>query len=209
MRVFVLTTGRAGSSTLTAACRHMTNFTAGHETRTHRVEGRLDYPDDHIEADPRLAWFLGSLGARYDSDTAWVHLRRSPDRVAESFEARWERQVSARRSVLRRPKAALSKIRRWWTDPHSGGGQWIASGFAYAVLQRPRPLPAEQRRAACDLLVETMTGNIDAFLAGRENVYRIDVESFADDFEAFWVGIGAEGDLPAALGELEIRHNAR
>ena len=33
MRVFVLSTARCGSQTCERACRHLTNYTAGHETR--------------------------------------------------------------------------------------------------------------------------------------------------------------------------------
>ena len=54
----------------------MTNFTAGHETRTNRLgAARLDYPDRHIEADNRLSFFLGKLNARWGDDAHYVHLR--------------------------------------------------------------------------------------------------------------------------------------
>jgi hypothetical protein len=62
MNVFVLTTGRSGSLTFAEACRRITNYTTGHETRVGRVgPERLAYPDRHIEVDHRLAWFLGRM----------------------------------------------------------------------------------------------------------------------------------------------------
>lgn len=89
MRVFVLGTGRCGTTTFVRACEHLTNFTAGHETRTRLINAdRFRYPDDHLEADNRLTWFLGELGDRFP-DARYVHLRRDPDQVTESFLNRW------------------------------------------------------------------------------------------------------------------------
>ena len=65
MNVFVLTTGRSGSLTFAEACRHITNFSCGHETRVGLIGAeRLAYPDQHIEVDNRLAWFTGRLERR-------------------------------------------------------------------------------------------------------------------------------------------------
>lgn len=88
MRVFVLCTGRSGSTTFASACEHITNYSSGHETQPRRVEGRLDYPDEHIEVDHRLSWFLGSLDRMYGDDPVYVHLTRDPDVVAESWSVR-------------------------------------------------------------------------------------------------------------------------
>jgi len=89
MRVFVLCTGRCGSTSLYYACRHMSNFTVGHETRA-RFAGpsRLDYPDDHIEIDNRLSWFLGRLDREYGDEPYYVHLKRERQAVAESYARR-------------------------------------------------------------------------------------------------------------------------
>jgi hypothetical protein len=90
MNVFVLCTGRCGSMTFVKACGHMTNFTAGHETRARRIgPERLDYPDGHIEADNRLSWLLGRLDAKYGDSARYVHLRRDPEAVARSIRAIW------------------------------------------------------------------------------------------------------------------------
>ena len=81
--VFVLCTGRCGSTTFDRACRHMTNWTAGHETRSHLTgPDRFAYPPRHIEADNRLSWMLGRLEQAYGADAAYVHLTRDAEAVA-------------------------------------------------------------------------------------------------------------------------------
>lgn len=88
--VFVLCTGRCGSVTFIEASRHITNYTAGHETRTRLVgPQRTEYPARHIEADNRLSWLLGRLELAYGRDAKYVHLVRDPDAVARSFASRW------------------------------------------------------------------------------------------------------------------------
>jgi len=91
MNIFVLNTGRCGSMSFIAACRHITNYSAGHETRIHMVGAeRLAYPPDHIEADNRLSWLLGRLEAAYGDNAYYVHLRRERASVAASFARRSE-----------------------------------------------------------------------------------------------------------------------
>lgn len=91
MNIFVLCTGRCGSVTFAKACGFLTNFTAGHETRwrLNRPE-RFQYPDQHIEVDNRLAWFLGSLDRIYGDNAHYVHLTRDPEEVALSYARRWD-----------------------------------------------------------------------------------------------------------------------
>jgi hypothetical protein len=85
-----LNTGRCGSTTFVKACEHITNFTTAHESRMHLIGNqRLAYPDNHIEADNRLAWFLGRLEAAYGDRAIYVHLRRDPLKTARSFEKRY------------------------------------------------------------------------------------------------------------------------
>lgn len=89
MNVFILNTGRCGSTTFIKACEHITNFTAAHESRASVVgQGRLDYPDNHIEADNRLSWFLGRLDDQYGDSAIYVHLRRNELDTANSFATR-------------------------------------------------------------------------------------------------------------------------
>lgn len=89
MNVFVLCTGRCGSTTFAHACRHITNYTSGHETRSGFVgTERLAYPDRHIEVDNRLAWFLGRLTQRFPY-ALYVHLTRDKFQTASSFLRRY------------------------------------------------------------------------------------------------------------------------
>ncbi len=87
--IFVLCTGRCGSTTFIEAAKHITNFSAAHESRTHFFgSSKLDYPSHHIEADNRLSWHLGRLDAAY-GDRAWyVHLTRNREEVATSMAER-------------------------------------------------------------------------------------------------------------------------
>ena len=86
MNVFVLSTGRCGSTSFVEACRHITNFTTAHESRA-RICGpdRLRYPVQHIEADNRLSWFLGRLDREYGDRAFYVHLKRDDRKTADSL----------------------------------------------------------------------------------------------------------------------------
>ncbi|MGI8536746.1 MAG: hypothetical protein ACR2K2_09665 [Mycobacteriales bacterium] len=87
MHVFVLTVGRTGSVSFTAACGHLTNYMAAHESNIAKVTGPFQYPDQHIEVDNRLAWFLPFRGRDYP-DAYYVHVTRDRDEVARSHAVR-------------------------------------------------------------------------------------------------------------------------
>jgi hypothetical protein len=77
MNIFILNTGRCGSSTFAKACSHITNYTSAHESRVGIVgEARLNYPENHIEVDNRLSWYLGRLEKTYGDAGFYVHLFR-------------------------------------------------------------------------------------------------------------------------------------
>jgi len=89
------------------ACRHITNYSAGHELRTSEIgEARLAYPTDHIEVDNRLSWLLGRLDQTYGDAAFYVHLTRAERPTARSFDRRWPSRYSIIRAyaegVLRR-----------------------------------------------------------------------------------------------------------
>jgi hypothetical protein len=94
-RVFVLSTGRCGSTTFVRACEHMTNWSAAHESRLGEVgDARLAYPVRHIEADNRLTWLLGRVHEAFDDErTLYVHLRRDDEATARSFLRRWRKGI--------------------------------------------------------------------------------------------------------------------
>lgn len=95
MNIFVLCTGRCGSTTFARATAHANNFSIGHESRATEVGSRrFDYPPNHIEIDNRLSWFLGRLDDKFGDSAAYVHLRRNPVDVATSYNQRWTARVS-------------------------------------------------------------------------------------------------------------------
>ena len=89
MNIFILNSGRCGSTTFIKACQHISNYSAAHESLLNRTgAARLNYPDNHIEADNRLSWLLGRLDKRYGDDAFYVHLKRNPQDTASSFAKR-------------------------------------------------------------------------------------------------------------------------
>ena len=91
MNIFILNTGRCGSTTFIKACQHIDNYSAAHESRSTLIgEQRLSYPENHIEADNRLSWILGRLDSVYGDKAFYVHLIREKNTTAESFAKRNE-----------------------------------------------------------------------------------------------------------------------
>jgi hypothetical protein len=91
MNIFILNAGRCGSTTFIQACKHISNFSSAHESRvTLTGEDRLNYPENHIEADNRLCWLLGRLERKYGNDAYYVHLTRDHRTSIESFVKRKE-----------------------------------------------------------------------------------------------------------------------
>ncbi|MFC1883509.1 hypothetical protein ACFL2O_01955 [Thermodesulfobacteriota bacterium] len=102
MNVFVLCTGRCGSTTFIKACEHITNYSCTHESRQAEIgKDRLNYPKNHIEADNRLSWMLGRLDLKYGDDAFYVHLRRNENDTAHSFTRRFSHGIiQAYRKVI-------------------------------------------------------------------------------------------------------------
>jgi len=91
MNVFVLTTGRTGSLTFYKACKYLSNFTVGHETKKSILgKERFAFPSRHIEIDNRICWKLGLLDRIYGDNAVYVHLVRNMNSVAISHHARWD-----------------------------------------------------------------------------------------------------------------------
>jgi hypothetical protein len=90
MNIFVLNTGRCGSTTFIEACKQITNYSCAHESRSAKLgQERLNYPDNHIEADNRLSWLLGRLDKKYGDSAFYVHLKRKDSDTARSFTKRY------------------------------------------------------------------------------------------------------------------------
>lgn len=90
MNFFILNTGRCGSTAFIKACRHISNYSCAHESRSAMLgKERLDYPENHIEADNRLSWLLGRLDKKYGDDAFYIHLKRNESDTARSFTSRY------------------------------------------------------------------------------------------------------------------------
>lgn len=175
--VLVLCTGRCGSTTFAAACGHISNWSAGHETRCHLLgPDRLAYPPRHIEADNRLSWMLGRVQAAFGAKTAYVHLTRDAEAVARSY-------------------------------AHRAGYGIMHAYLHGMVFPPPGPAAPRPVLPHARDMVATITANIEAFLSDKPHVLRLRMEAAEEEFPRFWDWIGAEGRLDLALQEWSIRHN--
>ena len=86
MNIFVLSTGRCGSMALDKFCKHMQNYSSAHESRDNL---NFIYPENHIEIDNRLSWFLGRIDSMYGNNAIYVHLKRDESKVAKSYQKRF------------------------------------------------------------------------------------------------------------------------
>src|SRR5690606_32508122 len=123
-------------------CSHIEGMTSAHESLSREMVGRLEYPDDHIEVDNRLSWFLGSLERKNaaEENVFYVYLKRKPELVSKSY------------------------IQRWYIRPA------VIRAFYHGILMRSN-IPTDEEKEACGaLLVKTMTDNIEVFLENKTNV---------------------------------------
>lgn len=179
MRVFILCTGRSGSVTWYNACKHITNYTSGHESLAKRVVGRLDFADQHIEADNRLTWFLGDMDTRFGQDAYYVHLVRDRDLTVKSFMNRW----STRGNII--------------------------AAFAEGILKTPpEKMNTVQKMETCELYYDTVNANICQFLKDKPKKMTVELERIDEGFADFWKEIGAKGDYEKAISEIAVRHNS-
>lgn len=200
MRLFGLTAGRTGSATFAKACGHAKNYTAGHETRkgVRPISDRLDYPDQHVEADLTLTYLLGSLARRFDDgDTLYIHLRRDPEATALS----WAKRVPDRESWplwLRKELGLVAKRRHRQTLGHA---------IAHQFFGDARRLDAVQTLEACRSYVTMVDDQITEFLQHHRGLV-IQLEDPVSDFEQVWERAGMEGDVTLGVAEYGTRHNA-
>jgi hypothetical protein len=186
MNVFVLCTGRCGSKTFTKACRYMTNYTASHESqkRLRYSEGKhpyspLRYPENHIEVDNRLSWFLGTLEKEYGDDAFYVHFLRKREEVARSF--------------MKRGVDSILFSFAWGVLQYYQKTHGLSEDKGYQIgLQ----------------YYDTVNDNIKFFLRNKPHQMTMWLHEIKDPFRNFWERIGAQGDLGAALAEWDVRHNA-
>lgn len=181
MNIFVLSPGRSGSMTFARACSHITNFTSAHESATKELSHErytLKYPDNHIEIDNRLCWFIGTLDKLYGDDAYYVKLNRDRQKLINSFSKR----VKLKSGIIR--------------------------AFAVGIMQqKPMSIPSVGYKWAINNYLTTIDNNIDLLLKHKTNVSYINIDNALDEFIDFWDNIRAEGNLNTALGEFKIIYN--
>ncbi|KAB1442186.1 hypothetical protein [Pseudodesulfovibrio senegalensis] len=177
--VFVLGTGRCGTVSFIKACQHMTNWTAAHESNTHRLfQERLDYPGHHIEADNRLSWMLGRLDHVYGDGPLYVHIYRDPMETARSYS------------------------RRTW----SGG---IMRAYAEGIILHKPDIPSSHSAEEYALdMIDVVTANIRCFLKDKSKVMPFPLHRAKQLWPVFWKLIRATGDYEQSLESWDVRHNA-
>jgi len=179
MNVFVVGTGRCGTTTFSKACSHITNYTSGHESHAGTIDfSYIHFPDQHIEVDPHLTWMLGLLIQKYP-DALFVHLFRNRNDVVASW---------FRRGV----------------DAHRG-----AAPLLDVMCQTNcQTMSRTTYRRALGFLYDMVCANIEGILRNATNSMSIRIDRAPNDFLAFWDRIGAEGNLVEATAEFELRYNA-
>lgn len=179
MNVFVLCTGRSGSTSFIKACEHITNFSSAHESLSHKIgKQRFDFPKNHIEADNRLSWQLGELDKCFGKDAIYIHLTRDKEATAKSFTNRF---------LL--PKSMIY-------------------AYANGIKKNPPETLSKDEKFQISLdYVDTVENNIELFLKDKPHQLSIDIKDIKNGFSLFWTLIKAEGDLEKALSEFEVRHN--
>ncbi|QSE98407.1 hypothetical protein [Fulvivirga lutea] len=179
MNVFILCTGRCGSTTFIRACKFIENFTSGHETLSREIGNRrFAYSENHIEADNRLSWFLGELEERFGDKAFYVHLTRDKDKTVNSFNKRWDGTVS------------------------------IIRAFSAGILMKKNEmLTDDEKLHICEYYYDTVNRNISHFLKNKTNKMAICLENIENDFELFWKSINAKGDMDVAVKKFKTKYN--
>jgi hypothetical protein len=139
---------------------------------------RFLYPDQHIEADNRLSWMLGSLDRCFGNEAYYVHLMRNKRETVRSYNRRWVRNSS------------------------------LIRAFSEGIQQIGLHKMDDQRRLdVVSDFYDLVQDNIRHFLKDKTHRMELHLENIEEEFPEFWKWIGAEGDLEAALDTLSRKHN--
>lgn len=180
--VFILCTGRCGSKTFIQACKHIQNYTAGHETNITAnwriLQQRILYPEYHIEADNRLSFFLGTLNHYYTKEEVfYVHLTRRENDVIRSFAKRH-------------------------------GTRSLTDNFIRGILYQQNP-KSGNKSVLIQMMVRSIKHNIENFiLRNNMNGMGFPIEYAKTLFPSFCDKIGAEVDIQKALAEFDKQYNS-
>ena len=181
MNIFILCTGRCGSTTLVQACKFIKNYTVAHESRSEFIgKERFNYPNNHIEVDNRLSWFLGRLDKTYGDQAIYVHLKRDHYKVAQSFLKRWNFNAGI-----------INAYRKG-----------IILGTDKGIPEYIDPM------MVCLDYCKTVDRNIQFFLKDKSKSIEFDIDNAKEDFQKFWNFINAKGDLQGAISCFDKTYNS-
>jgi len=163
----------------------MDNYTVAHESQKLLRDSAIShpyrllrFPDDHIEVDNRLSYFLGTLHKEYGDGAYYVHLLRNQHEVARSLAGRdaWSILFAFASGVLQYRDEAqfLTEEQRYEIGLH----YW-----------------------------DTINDNIQMFLRDKSHYMTMWIHDIKDAFADFWYAIDGKGDLQAAISEWDVRHN--
>ncbi|MAJ43932.1 MAG: hypothetical protein CMF96_04190 [Candidatus Marinimicrobia bacterium] len=168
--------------TLIKACNHITNYTSVHESGRFLESDQkynLIYPENHIESDNRLTWFLGTLDKLYGNDAFYLKLTREKEKISNSYLKR----KTLNQGILQAFAVNIFQQKKWSIS--NSGYDWAAKHY-----------------------VDTVYNNIDFFLKNKSNKMELDIDYPIKSFKEFWLKINAEGDLKSATREFSKKYNS-
>ena len=115
---------------------------------------------------------------------------------------RLDRRFGDRAFYVHLTRATRPVAESWAKRAHTG----MMNAYRYAILWHC-PKDATPLDVALDYC-DTVEENIRLFLRDKQNKMDFPLEEARERFPEFWRRIAAEGDLAAALGEFDVRHNA-
>lgn len=90
MNVFIVSPGRTATTTFAHAFELVDGYTSAHESRCQYLGSeRVNYPQNHVECDNRLTWFMARLTNKYADNSVLVIVHRDKSEVAKSYNQRW------------------------------------------------------------------------------------------------------------------------
>lgn len=177
MRIFVVGTGRCGTSTFYHAACHATNYTVGHESRAGTINDYL-YPDHRIEVSSHLAFAVPVLRATH-----------SIARIGASGGCRFVHLIRELASCVSSMAAVREAIRS------------LAFGIAEGNVNTQS---GKDFRRWAAWLYDLVNANIAATAA---DAFRLELERAEERWLDCWEFMGCEGDFEASLAEWRWKYN--
>jgi len=169
MRVFVTGAGRCGSVTFAKACEAagFVGYTCAHES--HRgANPPWEYPDNHIEVDPRLTWHVPTLLKKYP-EAMWVVLDRDRDAMAVSWAKRRGTMAAWRRLSSFDAPEVHAGVQSYLTFVYGALAALLDDGGHGARLWLITPVSLEEASQFFDYV--EAEGDFDAFTAALREVH--------------------------------------